>query len=118
MTYPIRFEKQKPGMLFGLNTKYFDSLPYTDPALPLLRPKLLLPTPNSGRENVLIDLDGKYCLNSAFSPLAGFFKEKRLAVVHGVGNTFFTRSHLDAAQYWASGTPGNKNTSMGWLDRA
>lgn len=92
--------------------------PYTDRALAALRPKLMLPLPDSGRDQALLDLDGTFGLHPAFTPFAPLYKEGRLAVVHGVGNTFPTRSHLDAAQYWESGTPGNKGTPSGWLNRA
>ena len=92
--------------------------PYTDKVLPTLRPKLMLPTPGSGKENALLELDGRFGLHPALSFFHEFYKEGRLAIVHGVGNTYSTRSHLDAAQYWESGTPGDKSTNSGWLNRA
>lgn len=92
--------------------------PYTDKALAALRPKLLLPAPGSSEEQALLDLDGKFGLHPAFAPLMPLYKDGRLAIVHGAGNTFSTRSHLDAAHAWESGTPGNKGTASGWLNRA
>jgi len=52
---------------------------------------------------------------NAFEPL---FREKRLAIVHGMGSTNTTRSHFDAQDYMESGTPFNKGTASGWLNRA
>ncbi len=34
------------------------------------------------------------------------------------GNNALTRSNFDAQDFMGTGTPGNKNTSTGWLDRA
>jgi uncharacterized protein (DUF1501 family) len=38
--------------------------------------------------------------------------------VHGVGSPNTTRSHFDAQDYMESGTPFNKGTNSGWLNRA
>ena len=46
------------------------------------------------------------------------FREKNLAIVHGIGSPNSTRSHFDAQDYMESGTPFNKGTSSGWLNRA
>ncbi len=51
----------------------------------------------------------------AFEPL---FKEGRLGIVHGIGSPNNTRSHFDAQDYMESGTPFNKGTASGWLNRA
>jgi len=47
-----------------------------------------------------------------------FYREGRLAIVHGMGSPNNTRSHFDAQDYMESGTPFNKGTSSGWLNRA
>jgi len=52
------------------------------------------------------------------SSFENLFKEKRLAIVHGVGSPNNTRSHFDAQDYMESGTPFNKGTASGWLNRA
>jgi uncharacterized protein (DUF1501 family) len=51
----------------------------------------------------------------AFAPL---FRQKQLAIVHGIGSPNNTRSHFDAQDYMESGTPFNKGTASGWLNRA
>ncbi len=38
--------------------------------------------------------------------------------MHGVGSPNATRSHFDAQDYMESGTPFNKGTDSGWLNRA
>ncbi|HVU95198.1 MAG TPA: DUF1501 domain-containing protein [Puia sp.] len=92
--------------------------PFTDEYLQVARPNLLVPAVANGKGNVLIDLDGRWGLHpnmKAFEPL---FREGRLAVVHGIGSPNTTRSHFDAQDYMESGTPFNKGTASGWLNRA
>jgi uncharacterized protein (DUF1501 family) len=52
------------------------------------------------------------------SSFENLFKEKRLVIIHGVGSPNTTRSHFDAQDYMESGTPFNKGTDSGWLNRA
>ena len=92
--------------------------PFTDEHLRAARPNLLMPAVANGKGSVLIDLDGRWGLHpnmKAFEPL---FREGRLAVVHGIGSPNNTRSHFDAQDYMESGTPFNKGTASGWLNRA
>lgn len=92
--------------------------PYADESLARLRPGLMLPAPGSGKENALLDLGGGYGLNPYLAALAPLYKEGSLAFIQAAGSPDNTRSHLDAAQWWESGTPGNKATADGWLNRA
>lgn len=92
--------------------------PYSSESLAKLRPRMMLPAPGSGKENALLDLDGQYGLHPALSALAPLYRDGSLAVVHAAGSPHNTRSHVDAAQWWESGTPGNKATPDGWLNRA
>jgi len=91
--------------------------PFTDGFLKQARPTLFMSAARSG-EDPLTDLDGRYGLHPALASLAPFFKEKRLAIVHGIGSPNTTRSHFDAQDYMESGTPFKKGTSTGWLNRA
>jgi uncharacterized protein (DUF1501 family) len=52
---------------------------------------------------------------AAMKPL---FDQKHLAIVHAAGSPDPSRSHFDAQDYMESGTPGNKGTQDGWLNRA
>jgi uncharacterized protein (DUF1501 family) len=93
-------------------------MPYTDPALSQLRPKLILPPPGSDSERALLRLDDRFGLHPSFAPLLPFFQDGRLAIVHGVGSPDRTRSHFDQQEYLETGTPGVKGTRSGWLNRA
>lgn len=87
--------------------------PLDDTGLRRLRPRLLDPRSASG----VIDLDGRFGLHPAFGPLEPLFRDRRLAIVHGIGSPDPTRSHFDAQDYMESGTPGRKGTASGWLNR-
>jgi len=91
--------------------------PYGDSYLQKVRPRLAMSAPNSGGENALLDLDGRFGLHPAFQPLLPLFQRKELAIVHGVGSPEPTRSHFDQQDYMESGTPGRKGTPDGWLNR-
>jgi uncharacterized protein (DUF1501 family) len=67
--------------------------------------------------NEAITLDGYFALHPALAPLKPLYDDGRLAVVHAVGNTSLTRSHFDAQDFMETGTPGDKSTATGWLDR-
>lgn len=92
--------------------------PYASTSLRQLRPDLMLPAPDSGKEGALLDLGEGYGLHPALSALAPLYRAGNLAFVQAAGSPHNTRSHLDAAQWWESGTPGNKATPDGWLNRA
>ncbi len=92
--------------------------PFTDTYLQAARPTLFMSAAKSSSKNPLIDLDGKFGLHPAMNAFEPFFRDKRLAIVHGIGSPNNTRSHFDAQDYMESGTPFNKGTSSGWLNRA
>ncbi|HLI93305.1 MAG TPA: DUF1501 domain-containing protein, partial [Puia sp.] len=81
------------------------------------RPNLFLPA-TPGAAGALIDLDGRWGLHPAMRAFEPMFREGRLAIVHGMGSPNNTRSHFDAQDYMESGTPFDKGTSSGWLNRA
>lgn len=91
--------------------------PFTDAYLKAARPSIFMDAAKSGN-NPLIDLDGRFGLHPAMKSFEPYFKDKRLAIVHGMGSPNNTRSHFDAQDYMESGTPFNKGTSSGWLNRA
>lgn len=81
-----------------------------------LRPNLYL---RDGLVDLKAGLNGiDYGLHPALAPLASFFRDGQLAIVHGVGSPDPTRSHFDAQDYMELGTPGRKSTASGWLARA
>ncbi len=92
--------------------------PFTDSFLRKARPNLFLDASVSQGKDALLDLDGRFGLHPALASLQPFFKDKRLAIVHGVGSPNNSRSHFDAQDYMETGTPFSKSTSSGWLNRA
>src|SRR5437867_11351247 len=70
-----------------------------------------------GRREV-VDLDGHFGLHPALAPLKVLYDEGRLALLHAVGNYGLSRSHFDAQDFMESGTPGDKTTATGWLERS
>lgn len=117
--------------------------PFSDTYLQTARPNLFLsaakgnsvsmaganPTPGNGstaganaiggpKSTPLIDLDGHWGLHPGMAAFEPLFREGRLGIVHGIGSPNNTRSHFDAQDYMESGTPFNKGTASGWLNRA
>jgi uncharacterized protein (DUF1501 family) len=74
--------------------------------------------PRPGQANGVVNLDGHFGMHPEFAPLEPLWRDGRLAFVHAVGNPRLTRSHFDAQDFMESGTPGDKTTNTGWLNRA
>jgi uncharacterized protein (DUF1501 family) len=92
--------------------------PFTDSYLKAARPDIFIDAAKGSSEKPLIDLDGRFGLHPGLAAFEPLFKEKRLAIVHGMGSPNNSRSHFDAQDYMESGTPFNKGTASGWLNRA
>ena len=90
--------------------------PYGDPEYNNLRQGIALPRPGSADD--VVNLDGYFRMHPEFAPLEPYYDDGRLAFIHAVGNPLVTRSHFDAQDFQESGTPGDKQTPTGWLDRA
>lgn len=99
------------GAVDGLNM----IVPHGDDQYSKLRRNIAIPRP--GETEGAIDLDGYFGLHPTMRPLERFWKSKQLAVIHSSGSPDNTRSHFDAQDYMESGTPGNKSTRDGWLNR-
>ena len=99
------------GAVDGLNMV----VPHAESSYYDLRPTIAIPAP--GKTNGAIDLDGHFGLHPSMQPLESFWKNKNLAIVTAAGSPDNTRSHFDAQDYMESGTPGNKGTRDGWLNR-
>jgi uncharacterized protein (DUF1501 family) len=100
------------GAADGLNL----CVPYGDPEYYSLRQGIALPRP--GGSDGVVNLDGTFGMHPELAPLQPFWSDGRLAFIHAVGNPQVTRSHFDAQDFQESGTPGDKQTPTGWLDRA
>ena len=69
------------------------------------------------RANALI-IDNHFQIHPSMKPLYPHWNNKNLAFITQFGSPNTTRSHFDAQDYFESGTPGEKNTSDGFLNRA
>ncbi len=92
--------------------------PFTDPYLQQARPLLYMSAAKISKTSPLIDLDGRFGLHPAMKSFEQLFLNKQLAIVHGTGSPNSSRSHFDAQDYMESGTPFDKRTFSGWLNRA
>src|SRR5205085_4202390 len=92
-------------------------VPFGERAYYDARPTIAIPAPGRGAADAAVDLDGFFGLHPRMAPLAPLFKDGTLAIVHACGSHDETRSHFDAQDYMESGTPGNKGTRDGWLNR-
>jgi uncharacterized protein (DUF1501 family) len=92
-------------------------IPFGDKNYYSVRPNIAIPEPKSGSADAAIDLDGFFALHPALASFKPVYDAGNLAIVHAVGSPDNTRSHFDAQDYMEAGTPGNKGTSDGWLNR-
>src|ERR1044072_3409475 len=92
-------------------------VPHGEKAYYTMRPTIAVPRPVSGGAQTAIDLDGFFGLHPSLSPFKRLWDDGILATVHAVGSPSNTRSHFDAQDYMESGTPDNKGTRDGWLNR-
>jgi len=101
------------GAVDGLNMV----IPYGDGDYYSLRPTINIPKTGSVNQETVIKLDGFFGLHPAMTGFKDLWDKKQLAIVHAVGSPDNTRSHFDAQDYMEAGTPGNKGTKDGWLNR-
>ena len=93
-------------------------VPHGDAAYYKLRPNIAIPRPTMGAGvNGAIDLDGFFGLHPSLAPLKPLWDQGILAPIHAVGSPSATRSHFDAQDYMETGTPDQKGTRDGWLNR-
>lgn len=101
------------GAADGLNVV----VPHGESAYYSLRPSINIPRPIKGVSNAAIDLDGFFGFHPSLAPLKPLYDRGLLAPIHAVGSPSSTRSHFDAQDFMESGTPDDKNTPDGWLNR-
>ena len=92
-------------------------VPHGERSYYAMRPSIAIPQPSRGEATSAIDLDGFFGLHPALAPLKPLYDRGLLAPVHAVGSPSTTRSHFDAQDYMETGTPDNKGTTDGWLNR-
>jgi uncharacterized protein (DUF1501 family) len=86
-------------------------VPHGEAAYYSMRPSIGIP-----RQSV-IDLDGFFGFHPSLAPFKALYDRRLLAAVHAVGSPSTTRSHFDAQDYMETGTPDDKSTADGWLNR-
>ena len=101
------------GGMDGLNVvvPYGDGAAYYD-----MRPTIGIAEPDKGDKSA-IDLDGHFGLHPALRPLKDVFDAGHLAVVHATGSPDPSRSHFEAMEFMERGTPGERLTGTGWINR-
>ncbi len=99
------------GAVDGLNML----VPYAESEYYNLRPTIAVAKP--GQVDGAVDLDGHFGLHPSLAPFLPFYKSGQFAAITAAGSPDNTRSHFDAQDYMESGTPGNKGTKDGWLNR-
>ncbi len=93
-------------------------VPHGEAAYYKLRPNIAIPRPAlSAGPAGAIDLDGFFGLHPSLAPMKPLWDRGLLAPVHAVGSPSATRSHFDAQDYMETGTPDQKGTRDGWLNR-
>jgi uncharacterized protein (DUF1501 family) len=92
-------------------------VPHGERAYYAMRPSIAIPQPSRDAVGGAIDLDGFFGLHPALAPLKPLYDRKLLAPIQAVGSPSTTRSHFDAQDYMETGTPDNKGTADGWLNR-
>src|SRR5665213_1302638 len=60
--------------------------PFNDTYLQAARPTLFMSAAKNGNAQPLIDLDGRFGLHPSMSALEPLFRDRRLAIVHGMGS--------------------------------
>jgi uncharacterized protein (DUF1501 family) len=79
------------------------------------RPTIAIP---QAGELAALRLDGQFGAHPSLIALKPMWEEGSLAFVHQTGSPNSSRSHFDAQDFFESGTPGDKNTQDGFLNRA
>lgn len=92
-------------------------VPFGDPEYYTGRPTLAIPRPDSSDPNKAIALDNMFGLPPNLGGLYPAYQAGNLAVVHGSGLTFNTRSHFDAQRFMEVGKSNDPTVQTGWLGR-
>jgi uncharacterized protein (DUF1501 family) len=64
-----------------------------------------------------IPIDRSFGLHPGLKPLLPYWRDKRLAIVHAVGDSDGTRSHFEAINAMDRGVNISSTVSTGWIDR-
>ena len=90
-------------------------IPYAEDGYYQSRPTIAIARPGAAEGGLA--LDANFALHPALANLMPLWNEKQLAFVHAAGSPYGTRSHFDAQLFIENGTPGNRTTVDGWMNR-
>jgi uncharacterized protein (DUF1501 family) len=96
--------------LYGGNDGINTVIPYTDNAYHDARPDLAY------KPEDVLPLDGQLGLNPALEGLSEVWKDRRLAIVRGVGYPNPDRSHFRSMDIWQTASP-KEPVPTGWIGR-
>jgi uncharacterized protein (DUF1501 family) len=91
----------------GLNTV----VPYADPAYYALRPKIAI-----ARDSV-VQLTDRTGLHPSLAPLLPLWRDRRLAILQGVGYANPNLSHFRSIEIWETASKSDEYLPDGWLTR-
>lgn len=92
-------------------------VPFGDPLYYTGRPTIAVPRPDSTAANRAIALTNFFGLPAALAPLLPAWQAGELAIIHGAGLTYNTRSHFDAQHFMEVGKSNDPGVNTGWLGR-
>jgi uncharacterized protein (DUF1501 family) len=99
------------GAVDGLNVV----VPYAEEAYYQERRSIAIAQP--GKPDEALTLDEHFGLHPALASLMPMWTERSLAFIHAAGSPDPTRSHFDAQLFIENGTPGERTTRDGWMNR-
>jgi uncharacterized protein (DUF1501 family) len=91
-------------------------VPYADPEYAQLRRATRIAAPD-GTAQTALDLDGRFGMHPALSPLLPLWNSQQLAVIPAAGSPDPTRSHFEAQYMWEIGQTGRVASMPGWMNR-
>ena len=92
----------------GLNTV----VPFTDASYYALRPKIAI------ERDAVIQLSDRAGLHPSLAPLLPLWKDRKLAILQGVGYTDPNLSHFRSIEIWETASKSDEYLPEGWLTRA
>jgi uncharacterized protein (DUF1501 family) len=92
-------------------------VPFGDANYYSFRPTIAIPRPDSTAARKALALDNFFGLAPALAPLLPAYQAGDLAIIHGAGLTFNTRSHFDAQRFMEVGKSNDPTVGTGWLAR-
>ncbi len=90
-------------------------VPHAEDQYYKLRPTIAVPRP--GQDGGALDLDGRFGLHPAATPLMPLFEDGSAVALHAIGWEHNTRSHFVEQDAWETAQTGGDPRAQGWLNR-